>query len=64
MSDADTANLVFVLSGDHSDLDFLRHRVEAAIEEAVAEEAERLDGDVETNWAWADQPLVDKLVGA
>jgi hypothetical protein len=64
MTDSDISNLVFVLTGERSDLDFLRSRVEAAIEEAIEEEQARLDSPVETDWTWADQPLVDKLLGA
>lgn len=45
---------VITLDGDRDDIEFIRTRAVAAVEELVDEYADNLDGDVEVSWEWDD----------
>lgn len=48
--------LVFTLEGDHSDLDWVRSRIDGMIQDelAEAEEDKRFDSPVEYGWEFDD----------
>ena len=48
------ALIIRIDADDPSDLDYLRVRAVAAVEEYVDEEADRFDGKVEVSWEWED----------
>ncbi len=46
--------LIFTLTGDQSDLDFIRARCEGALLDLIDEYEQNLDEKVELNWEWKD----------
>lgn len=44
--------LVITVSGEQSDLDFLRERMLGGLQDVAAEYEQNLDGPVEVDWEW------------
>lgn len=58
-------HLVFIISADdQSDLDWIRSNTEGAIQEVIDENEDRFDSEVELEWTWTTDRLVERMMEA